>query len=85
MTLAGAGKTITATDHAGTGKSGTSGAFAVNPGAASAGNSTLSPSAASLTANGTSTQVITVQARDLYNNNLTSGGATVVFSTTAAR
>jgi CxxC motif-containing protein (DUF1111 family) len=50
-----------------------------NEGAVSAANSTISPSLASITANG-ATQIITVQARDAYNNNETSGGATVVFS-----
>jgi autotransporter-associated beta strand protein len=49
-------------------------------GAVSAVNSTMLPSIASLTANGSSTQVITVQARDANNNNETNGGATVVFS-----
>ena len=49
------------------------------PGIASAAYSTISPANASIIANGTSTQTITVQARDAYNNNVTSGGATVVF------
>jgi len=48
-------------------------------GAADASHSTMSPATASLTANGTSTQVITVQARDTNNNNRTSGGDAVVF------
>jgi len=46
----------------------------------SAANSTVSPPLASLTANGGSTQVITVQARGTNNNNITTGGATVVFT-----
>lgn len=50
-----------------------------NIGAVSAANSTLSPALTSISANG-ATQVITVQARDVDNNNETSGGATVVFS-----
>jgi CxxC motif-containing protein (DUF1111 family) len=50
-----------------------------NIGSVSAANSTISPASASLTANG-ATQVITVQARDVDNNNETTGGATVVFS-----
>ena len=49
-------------------------------GSASAANSTISPAVASLTANGGSTEVITVQARDASNNNILTGGATVVFS-----
>src|SRR2546429_290635 len=40
----------------------------------------MSPATASITANGSSSQVITVQARDVNNNNLTTGGATVVMS-----
>jgi hypothetical protein len=52
----------------------------INPGVADAAHSTISPATASITANGTSTQVITVQARDANNNNLTSGGSTVVIS-----
>jgi CxxC motif-containing protein (DUF1111 family) len=50
------------------------------PAPASAASSMLGPVLASITANGTTTQVITVQARDIYRNNETSGGATVVFS-----
>ena len=53
-------------------------------GAASAANSTLSPPFSSLTANGTNTQVVTVQARDATDNNETSGGATVVFALSGA-
>jgi len=49
-------------------------------GGVSAANSTVSPPFASLTANGGSTQVITVQARGTNNVNITTGGATVVFS-----
>ncbi len=54
--------------------------FTTSGGTVSAPNSTVSPALASLTANGGSTQVITVQARDASNNNITTGGATVVFS-----
>ena len=54
--------------------------FTATGGTVSAPNSTVSPALASLTANGGSTQVITVQARDASNNNITTGGATVVFS-----
>jgi autotransporter-associated beta strand protein len=53
-------------------------------GSASAAHSTLSPGLVSLTANGGSTQVLTVQARDTNNVNLTSGGATVVFAASGA-
>jgi hypothetical protein len=38
---------------------------------------------ATIAADGTSTQVITVQARDVNNNNRTTGGSTVVFSATS--
>jgi CxxC motif-containing protein (DUF1111 family) len=50
-----------------------------NEGAVSAANSTVSPAVATISAN-SSTQIITVQARDTDNNNETSGGATVAFS-----
>jgi len=52
-------------------------------GAVDAAHSTVSPAMAYKTANGTSTQLITVQARDVYNNNRTSGGDTVDISATA--
>jgi CxxC motif-containing protein (DUF1111 family) len=50
------------------------------PGPVSAAHSVISPALVSLTANGTNSQVITVQARDANNVNETNGGATVVFS-----
>ncbi len=79
--------TVTATLNGmavGSGGTSTSSQTVVNfvPGPASATNSIVSPASASITANGTSTQVITVQARDQYNNNLTNGGSTVVFGVT---
>jgi autotransporter-associated beta strand protein len=51
-----------------------------NTNPASAANSTIIPAIASITANGSSSQVIMLQARDSNNNNETGGGATVVFS-----
>ncbi len=50
------------------------------PGAANAAHSTISPATAYITADGISTLVITVQARDINNNNLTTGGSAVVIS-----
>ena len=50
------------------------------PGAADATQSTLTPTSASITANGTSTQVLTVQAKDANGNNLTAGGSTVTIT-----
>jgi hypothetical protein len=64
----------------GTAVSASSSVITYTPGAANAAHSTISPATASITANGTSTQVITVQARDVNNNNLTTGGSTVVIS-----
>ncbi len=49
-------------------------------GAADASRSTLSPASASVTADGTSTQVLTVQAKDAGGDYLTSGGSTVTIS-----
>jgi autotransporter-associated beta strand protein len=54
--------------------------YTATGGIVSAANSTISPGLTSLTANGGSTQVITVQARDASNNNVATGGATVVVS-----
>ena len=48
-----------------------------------AANSTVSPATATAPADGTSTRTITVQARDYNNTNVTVGGESVVFSTTA--
>jgi hypothetical protein len=45
-----------------------------------AAHSTVSPATASITANGQSTKVITVRARDVNNNSLNTGGETVVIS-----
>ncbi|HEY2354191.1 MAG TPA: invasin domain 3-containing protein, partial [Gaiellaceae bacterium] len=50
------------------------------PGAADATQSTLTPTSSSITADGSSTQVLTVQARDAFGNNLTSGGSTVTIT-----
>ncbi|RIZ65606.1 MAG: hypothetical protein D0531_08815 [Methylococcales bacterium] len=52
----------------------------VSVGTANAIRSTLSPASASITANGSSTQVLTVQAKDSYGNNLSTGGATVTIT-----
>src|SRR5438045_6320376 len=47
------------------------------PSAANATQSTLTPTSSSITANGTSTQLLTVTAKDANGNNLTIGRATV--------
>lgn len=51
-----------------------------SPGSADAGKSTLTPLSASLMGDGTSTQVLTVQALDAFGNPLVTGGATVLIS-----
>jgi autotransporter-associated beta strand protein len=48
-----------------------------------ASHSTVSPATATAPADGTTTKTITVQARDYNNTNVTVGGESVVFSTTA--
>jgi acyl-CoA thioesterase I len=53
------------------------------PGPLSAADSTISASPGSITADGTSTSTLTVQAKDVNNNNLTSSAGTVTLSTTA--
>jgi lysophospholipase L1-like esterase len=52
-------------------------------GPVNAANTSISPNPASIPANGTSTSTITVQARDAYNNLLTSSGGVVTLNTTA--
>lgn len=54
----------------------------VLPGVASVQTSTISASPASLTADETATAAVTVQLKDAYGNNTTSGGAAVTLSTT---
>jgi hypothetical protein len=58
----------------------TASTVAYTPGAANATQSTLTPTSSSITADGSSTQVLTVQAKDVNGNNLTSGGATVTIT-----
>ena len=57
--------------------SGTSNTFLVVPDPT---KSTLNPTASSITANGTSTQILTVQAKDAAGNNLSTGGSTVTIT-----
>jgi hypothetical protein len=52
---------------------------------ASASNSVISAVPAAITADGSSTSTVTVQAEDTYGNNLTTGGATVNLSTSLGR
>src|SRR5206468_1040663 len=54
----------------------------LSPGGVNAAHSTILPATATITADGSATQVITVQARDVNNNNIATGGATVAFSKT---
>lgn len=70
--------TVTATDTSN--KSGTSSSIVIL-GTASAATSTISANPTSIVANGTSTSVITVQAKDSNGSNLVSGGATVTLAT----
>ncbi|MTI89591.1 MAG: DUF2341 domain-containing protein [Balneolaceae bacterium] len=72
--------TITATNSSGS-EDGTSNSFTVNPGTASTTTSTIVASPSVIQNDGTSTSDITVQLKDAYGNNLTSGGQTVVVST----
>ncbi|RXK46375.1 beta strand repeat-containing protein, partial [Aquirufa rosea] len=54
--------------------------IAVTVGTVNAAASTLTPTVASITANGTSTQVLTVTAKDAYGNNISAGGSTVTIT-----
>ncbi|MHA8071868.1 invasin domain 3-containing protein [Aquirufa ecclesiirivi] len=76
-TVSGTATTVTATTSA---ISGTSGTITTVAGAANATASTLTPTSASITANGSSTQVLTVTAKDANGNNLAAGGATVTIT-----
>ena len=77
-TLVGSG-TFTATVN-----SSTIGAVSVTytPGAADAARSALTPVTSSVTADGVSTQTLTVQAKDVNGNALTTGGSTVTIAKT---
>ena len=59
----------------------TSASFQISPGPPSGATSQITASPTSIPANGTSTSTITVQLRDEFGNDLTSGGATVALST----
>ena len=61
-------------------KTGSSNSIVVGPGAANAVNSMLTPTSSTITADGVSTKVLTVQARDISNNNLVTGGSTVTIT-----
>ncbi|MEX0720932.1 MAG: invasin domain 3-containing protein, partial [Balneolaceae bacterium] len=78
---AGTGYTLTASADDLT--SDTSDEFDINPAAASALTSTITAAETSLTADGTSNTIITVQLKDAFWNNLPSGGDVVELSTTA--
>jgi len=52
-----------------------------SPGPISVSQTTITADPTSITANGSSTSTITVQAKDAYGNNLTTGGSTVVLQT----
>jgi hypothetical protein len=75
VTGSGSGKTITATSSGG--KTGVSAGFTVNPAGISAANSVVSVSSSTIGFGQTST--ITLQAKDAFGNNRTSGGSVVTF------
>ncbi|MEQ8525855.1 DUF2341 domain-containing protein [Gracilimonas sp.] len=72
--------TITATNSSGS-ETGVSNSFAVSAGAADESETTISASPTVILNDGASTSTITVQAKDAFGNNVTSGGATVVLNT----
>ncbi len=76
-------QTVTATDVPTSSITGTSASISVTAGAPSLALSTLVAAPGSITANGTSTSVVTVQLKDAFGNNLTSSGGTVALSTTS--
>ncbi len=74
--------TITATNSSGS-ETGTSNSFDVTPGDASTSTSTISASPSVIFNDGFSTSTIIVQAKDSEGNNVTTGGETIVLSTTS--
>lgn len=74
--------TITVTNSDGT-QTGTSNSFTVNPGPADVTTTTITSTDRFIQNDGTSSTTITVQAKDQFGNNLTSGGATVELTTSA--
>lgn len=74
--------TITATNSSGS-ETGTSNSFDVSPGGSSASTFTISASPSVIFNDGFSTSTIIVQAKDSEGNNVTTGGETIVLSTTS--
>lgn len=74
---------VTGKNASGTTITSKSNTFTVTPGAVDPDSSTISASPGNIVANGTSTALVTVQLKDAFGNELTSGGDTVVMSTTA--
>ncbi len=72
---------ITVTNSAGS-ETGTSNTFTVSPGTADETNSTITASPTVILNDGSSTSTITIQLIDAFGNNLTTGGSTVILSTT---
>lgn len=72
--------TITATNSSGS-ETGISNSFLVSAGAPSESETIISASPSVILNDGASTSTITVQAKDAFGNNVTTGGATVVLST----
>lgn len=75
--------TITVTETGGTAE-GISNSFTVDPGSPDLGKSTITANPVVILNDGSSTSMITVQLKDIYGNNLTTGGHTVQLSTSAS-
>ncbi len=78
LTKAGDGVSLVVSDGLVSSDSG--GSISVSPAAPDAANAMLTPTSASITADGSSTQNVTVQAEDAYGNDLTTGSAIVTIS-----
>ncbi|HEX5245566.1 MAG TPA: fibronectin type III domain-containing protein [Gaiellaceae bacterium] len=72
--------TVAATNGVGTGQASTASNSVVPVGPADARRSTLTPVSSAIAANGSSTQVLTVQTKDAGGNDVTHGGATVAIT-----
>lgn len=83
MEVSGTGKSILASTTVTAGvKTATSSAFAITPGPAATATTTVTAATSPIIANGSSTSAITVQLKDAFGNNITSGAATVTLATT---
>ena len=84
VTLTSVGTTTISARKTASSETGTSNSFTINPGPADETTSTITSAESFLQNNGTDQTVITVQLKDSFGNNLTTGGNTVTLSVTGS-